>query len=596
MAACQSVLAQPRTLQQAKEIAAKLMNTQTNPAVAADFGLAEGTAANEAKGINGPTAPSYYILNHEGEAGGFVIVGGDSRLREVLAYSATGHFTAENLPDGLSYWLRFIDKEIAASLASGNKTASGSAQRLPGADVAPMLKSHWTQSAPFNQAVPVAYESDDPLENATYKGHAAVGCVALGVAQTMNFWKYPAKGQGGIYEHAYYGDALSLNFDEQTYNWDLIQDNYGLYLDGDPDTEENIKVAETTPEQDAEVAKLCYHIGLGADMLWNADDDGESATQGVRALRALVQNFGYNPYAYVQARDPMKYEDFHALIVSEIAEGRPVMYSGEDKEYSGHFFVLDGYDATHETFHVNWGWQGSYDGYYALTALEPGTDGIGAGNGNYNYDQCALIGVQPTEKVYPYAPSITCTSLEIKNPTIPRNYNALVSVDGLTNNDFRFEGEFGCVVYDQEGTILVESLEDAEESGFELGASLFGEMSTPHFLTLDEGEYLMRFMVKTKDGDYYPIHSTYGTTECWKVTVTYGKEPGDVGTVSFVGYDDIDPVITSVGQLSAAEAPATVEYYTLSGTKTSAPARGVVIRKTTSADGTVKTEKVLFKN
>lgn len=597
LTASQSMLAGPRSLQQAKAIAAQFATAQSATPVSADE-FTPVTSAKEAKAIGGQATPAYYILNQESTKGGYVIVSGDDRFKAVLGYSTTGTFEASTLPEGFSYWFQFIGEEIAAATAyydaNGIQTTS-QAKRLPGSNVAPMLKSHWGQGTPFNQAVVVEY--NDP-NNDSYNGHAAVGCVALSMAQLMNFWKYPTQGQGGVYEHSRYQD-LSMNFDEVTYNWDLIQDNYGVYLvgDGDPLKSENFREEVYTPEQAQEVAKLCYHAGFAANMVWNAAGNGESSTQAACALRALINQFGYNRYAYMQLRDPILYEDFHALLVNELEDGRPVLYSGEDGQtHAGHFFILDGYDAEQATFHVNWGWQGQYDGYYALTALEPGVGGIGAGTGNYNYYQGAIIGIQPTEKAYPYTLGITAISMDVTQNSIPRNTNALVAVQQLANNDPIFQGKFGLAVYSLDGVLQTERMIDI--TNFDIGSAVSGEFPTPHFLDLAEGDYLMKFVAKSDKGEYFTVHSAYGTTECWLVNVVIGSNPtpANPGTVTFTAYDDIDPIITGIDDIdpiiTGNNGEATVEYFTLSGTKIAAPNNGVAIRKTTFADGTVKSEKV----
>ena len=85
------------------------------------------------------------------------------------------------------------------------------------------------------------------------------------------------------------------------------------------------------------------------------------------------------------------------MLRAELDAGRPVMYTGRDPA-GGHSFVCDGYDS-HDYFHFNWGWGGSYDGYYALNALNPGAGGVG-GNATYTFNssQTMLIGIEPNNR------------------------------------------------------------------------------------------------------------------------------------------------------------------------------------------------------
>jgi PKD repeat protein len=67
---------------------------------------------------------------------------------------------------------------------------------------------------------------------------------------------------------------------------------------------------------------------------------------------------------------------------------RPIQYVGADPSAGGHTWVCDGYDASYN-FHMNWGWSGVDDGWYALNNLSPG--------GSYNFSQNieALTGIMP---------------------------------------------------------------------------------------------------------------------------------------------------------------------------------------------------------
>jgi surface protein len=56
-----------------------------------------------------------------------------------------------------------------------------------------------------------------------------------------------------------------------------------------------------------------------------------------------------------------------------------------------HAFVCDGYDAENDQFHFNWGWNGRYDGWFAMDALNPG-------GRDYSSKKSAIVGIQPLEK------------------------------------------------------------------------------------------------------------------------------------------------------------------------------------------------------
>ena len=82
------------------------------------------------------------------------------------------------------------------------------------------------------------------------------------------------------------------------------------------------------------------------------------------------------------------------MIYAELHAGRPVYYSGSS-ESSGHAFVVDGYQADGQLYHVNWGWGGQCDGYYLLTLMNPTDLGTGGGSdtSGYRQDQAAVLGI-----------------------------------------------------------------------------------------------------------------------------------------------------------------------------------------------------------
>lgn len=56
------------------------------------------------------------------------------------------------------------------------------------------------------------------------------------------------------------------------------------------------------------------------------------------------------------------------MIYEELNEGRPILYAGATKDGAGHAFVFDGYDKD-GLVHVEWGWDGSGDGYFDVDML-----------------------------------------------------------------------------------------------------------------------------------------------------------------------------------------------------------------------------------
>jgi hypothetical protein len=147
-------------------------------------------------------------------------------------------------------------------------------------------------------------------------------------------------------------------------------------------------------EANLEIAKLMYHSGVSVSMMYGPGASGAQTADCVGALTSHWKYAGTTSYA-----QRVNYPDatWRAIIEAEIDAKRPILYSGRNSEY-GHCFVLDGYQTggTVNLYHFNWGWSGSYDGYYDLDDLNPGNDP----NGPFSIAQAMVKGIYPSG-VYP---------------------------------------------------------------------------------------------------------------------------------------------------------------------------------------------------
>ena len=322
----------------------------------------------------------YVFAPIEGE--GFVIVAGDDCARPVLAYSYTNSFPVDNMPAHVAEWIEGYRHEMADLIKYG-ATPSAAVQAMwqqPKTAryeaVGPLMTTTWNQSPWYNEQCPYSY---------TDEAHAVTGCVATAQAQVMKYWNHPVRGHGShTYGTSNFGPQ-SANFDT-AYQWNLMPDAIGWWS-----SEAEINA----------VAQLMYHVGVAVEMNYSVQSSGAYVVAysfyGYNlpsTERSLREYFGYNPM--LEGRVKRSYSDqvWSMLLRNEIVHGRPVIYSGRD-ETGGHAFVLDGYD-TVGMFHLNWGWGGSYNGYYTVDSLSPGAGGIG-GNATYtfNLENMALFGVRP---------------------------------------------------------------------------------------------------------------------------------------------------------------------------------------------------------
>ena len=328
----------------------------------------------------------YYVYNVEGN--GFVIVSGDDIAVPVLGYSEQGSY--DNSNPNFSYWMDCLAKEITWGIENNIPQSAEikakwetylndnttTLRASNGVVVNPLVLTKWNQDAPYNTQCP-KYNNTAP--------QAVTGCVATAMAQIMKYWNYPATGVGSnTYTPPRYGfQQITVDFSSIPYDWGNMSYTYS---------------SSNTPQENNAVAILMYHCGVSVNMdygfaaLVNPNDGGSSASAGA-VVSAFVKYFQYDAGINYLERDYYSYTEWLNFIKPELDANRPVFYSGQGSG-GGHAFVCDGYDSD-DLFHFNWGWSGSSDGYFELSALNPNSLGIGGGAGGFNFSQSIIVGIRP---------------------------------------------------------------------------------------------------------------------------------------------------------------------------------------------------------
>jgi hypothetical protein len=412
---------------------------------------------------------NYYIL---GSANSFVIIAGDDIINPVLGYSTESGFNSGNIPENVSQYLDNYSTVIE-SLVSNNNTSSpvilakwnsllnnagNTSHSKSSSGVSPLIKTKWNQGAYYNDLCPVV--------NTIY--NAYTGCVATVMAQLMKYWKYPASGIGF---HSYTdgtNGVLSASFGNTVYSWDSM-----------PASVNNTNHA---------VAQLMFQCGVAVNMNYGKTYLA-SSTAYVLSSNSPVSNcteyalktyFGYkSSIKGVKARDYSS-TNWENLIRNELDHARPVIYDGYGP-IGGHSFICDGHD-TSNYFHMNWGWSGQYDGYFALSLLTPGSD-------DFTSYQEALIGIEPVSSATVY--NIQLHDFVIVSPN-PVFYKQGFSINtNLINSDTRnFKGDVCALIFDK-------------------SYSLFDTVGVARNLTLNAGDTFASSLQFTSVGSASLVPGTY---------------------------------------------------------------------------------------
>ncbi len=369
------------------------------------------TLAYTENDLNGE--PVYYIFNVNGN-NGFVIISADDAAMPIIGYNYRGSYKAPEPGSNTNfvYWMQERKKEIIA-IRTQNLKANEEIKNL--------WTSYYNNVAPNNThrvtRVTNAFPSNtfhlvnsiynqSPIYNADCPGGSVTGCVATAMSQIMWYWQYPSH---GLLHSAYlcvppfyannYG-LLSADYDTSNYNWSLMPR----------------EVTGSTPNnEDTMVAKLCYDAGVsvgmnyapggsGSEVLLN-DAIGAGWPDSACAQRSYIKYFGFNA-STLSGKYESNYTQtsWQNMLEGELNNNRPVQYVGTDPNNGGHTWVCDGYNSTPD-FHMNWGWDSAYDGWYSVTLLNPGPF-------NFSSNHEALIGIEPppVKAWFTATPLTSCTA------------------------------------------------------------------------------------------------------------------------------------------------------------------------------------------
>ncbi len=294
-----------------------------------------------------------YVFN--ASTGGFVIVSGSDAAEQVLGYGTSGAFDAQNMAPGLADMLDIYSEEIGYAIDNNIERTSAPVQTADTRpSIAPMLKTQWGQSTPFNNLCPMVGSN-----------RSVTGCLATAMAQVMKHHNWPEVGEGSrSYESTLGGETvtLSVDFGETTYDWENMLNNYSNGYN----------------EQQANaVATLLYSCGVACGMNY-----ATSTAPSAELFKALPNNFKYDKSIKMAEKAYYGIDEWNDIVYNELRNGRVVYLAGYNAK-SGHAFVCDGYDKN-DYFHINWGWVGLDDGYFKMSALDPSEQGIGGSDAGYS--------------------------------------------------------------------------------------------------------------------------------------------------------------------------------------------------------------------
>lgn len=308
-----------------------------------------------------------YAYIFELDPQGYIVVSADEKLPPVIAYSFDSVYLAEDSRNPMqAMLLADLAQRILAPESIAQRNRQARQDLLSGANrgvfeqwppegstfTGGWVKTRWNQTAPYNALCPI-----DPVSQI----RSVAGCPAVAMAQIFNYHQQlngTTFTDTDDYYHNYSGRYywIDNDYDANGFpSWPQLND----YLD----TLANTYWVGTEPAP-LDIAALIFACGAAAHQVYSSQGSG---TFAVSQAFSAIQRFGYAESELLTADSP----DLFTRIAQNIKDALPVLYACVTPAWdAGHNVVLDGYN-TDDYYHINFGWGGSYDGWFLLPSEMP---------------------------------------------------------------------------------------------------------------------------------------------------------------------------------------------------------------------------------
>lgn len=446
---------------------------------------------------------AFYIFTSTSlNKGSFFIVSGDEKLPSILGYSDSGAFDINNIPPAVKYWLQTYVTQLKNEQAPSDSKSLKSKIEYKEDGVSPLLQNiQWGQAPPYNELCPIVY-----------KEKTLTGCVATAMAQVMRYYQYPTVAKGNIdYNSTTNNLHITHDFSKDYFDWENMLPSYnGTYSE----------------KQANAVSVLMASCGASVKMDYGTSTQGGSGAYQSDLLNGYISNYGYDKDCALAIRNFCSTEDWHKLLVEELNNGRPVNYAGANMRDGGHSFVIDGYrigNNAYPDYHVNWGWDGSCDGYYQIANLHPQEGDNNATIEPFSESQQMTIGIKPEDGITNSTQLLLSSKVSSSLSTVKNGSALVVSVSSLYNCSYKkFVDTISAALKSEDGTLYplsegnVRQLEYLEGTG-----SLKITCSIPN--SIEIGKYQLCLVYRLSNSENWnEIYSSSTSV----IEVTQDKEDG----------------------------------------------------------------------
>ena len=310
--------------------------------------------------------PLFYIISLKPT--GFMIITTDYTLPPVLGYSFTSSINTGS--EEFNTFTTFIKTDLQTRLIESNKLdkqgvckdewqvllsnnlpihSNSLVEQWPPegySDTEGWIETQWHQNSPFNDLCPIDLDSGE---------RGVAGCPAVTMAQILNY-------------HQTINDVSFNDSDDYTHNYGQrfrIDDDHETYgFPSFPELNDYLDTIQThfdqeTPLTDTDKAALIFACGTAATQVYSPQGSG---TFGVSQAFDAYEKFNCQQIELLTSED----QDVYDKTIQNIKTGLPVHLAIVNEAWNaGHNLIIDGYN-TNDYYHLNFGWGGTYDGWFDL--------------------------------------------------------------------------------------------------------------------------------------------------------------------------------------------------------------------------------------
>ncbi|PKP44343.1 MAG: hypothetical protein CVT95_11150, partial [Bacteroidetes bacterium HGW-Bacteroidetes-12] len=396
--------------------------------------------------------PLFYVFSLNPK--GYIIVSADTDLPPVIAYSYTNDLDTEgfflefiktdlelrsknltNIPESVismrhQQWSELLDFETKSTKdilfqqwpPAGTTTTGG------------WLKTNGHQNSPYNALC--------PLDGGGIR--SIVGCPATAMAQILNFHKTTNNTtftDADDYYHNYgSGNKYWIDNDYTTRGFPSFSQLNGYLATLQQHYDNNTTLTNT------DKAALSFACGVAATQVYSSNGSG---TFGVIQAYNAYQKFNCTTIELLYDSDTSLF----TRLTQNMKDTLPAHLAVVNADWSmGHNVVVDGYN-TDNYYHINWGWGGTYNGWYLLPDEIPYgltvIEGLIIDIMKNNSTTIERIENAPLSlRIYPN-PTSTSTTIQFPNPENEKHtltiYNTtgqmVQTIENITSTEVKVENK-----------------------------------------------------------------------------------------------------------------------------------------------------------